>query len=192
MSKSKTIQIKALHFIPFLVQIHFCNCKVLYRGLQLQKSFLMKNHRFILEPYKGKNSRHICPNCGDKAKTFTLYIDIESNESIAPIVGRCGRAINCSYHYTPKEYFAEHQDRLPKELSQWRIRQRIKPYSESEPLPSLIPVEHLRNSLRCYNENNFVQFLWTQFGETTTKRLIEDYCVGTSKYWNGATVFFGR
>lgn len=150
----------------------------------------MKNHRFILEPYKGKNSRHICPNCGDKAKTFTLYIDIESNLPIAPNVGRCGREITCSYHYTPKQYFAEHQDRLPKEVRQWRIKQRIKSYSESQPLPSLIPVEHFRNSLRCYNENNFVQFMWAKFGEATTKRLIEDYFIGTSKYWNGATVFW--
>lgn len=150
----------------------------------------MKNHRFILEPYKGKNSRHICPNCGDKAKTFTLYIDIESNESIAPHVGRCSREINCSYHYAPKQYFLENQDTFPKEKKQWSLKQKMEPLSEALPLPSFIPVQHFKDSLRCYSENNFVQFLLSQFGATTTTKLIEDYFIGTSKYWNGATVFW--
>lgn len=150
----------------------------------------MKNHRFILEPYKGRNSRHICPNCGDKAKTFTFYIDIESNEPIAANVGRCSREIKCSYHYTPREYFLEHQDRFPKEKREWSLKQKMEPLSEPLQLPSFIPVQHFKDSLRCYSENNFVQFLLSQFGATTTTKLIEDYFIGTSKYWNGATVFW--
>jgi hypothetical protein len=65
----------------------------------------MSEHRYILEPYKGMNTRYRCPSCQQKDKTFTLYIDTETGEHIHPTVGRCNRESNCGYHLTPKQYF---------------------------------------------------------------------------------------
>ena len=64
-------------------------------------------HRYILEPYKGMNTRYRCPSCQQQDKTFSLYIDTETGEHIHPSVGRCNRESNCGHHYTPKQYFQD-------------------------------------------------------------------------------------
>lgn len=76
----------------------------------------MNEHRYILEPYKGMNTRYRCPDC-NKGKTFSRYIDRETGEHIANHVGRCERLDNCSYHLTPKQYFQDNNisfDTFPK------------------------------------------------------------------------------
>ena len=45
-------------------------------------------------------------------------------------------------------------------------------------------------SLSHYDKNNFVKYLHSLFGEKKTKELIKKYNVGTSKHWDGATVFW--
>lgn len=145
----------------------------------------MKQHRFILEPFKGKGSRHICPNCGNMAKTFTLYIDTLTNKYIDPNVGRCSRENNCGYHYSPKQYFADNNVSV-----QWEGKQMDEQKIMLTVAPSFIPVEQFKASLKCYDANNFVQFLLSHFGAELTTKLIEQYYIGTSKYWPGATVFW--
>ena len=44
----------------------------------------MQNHKYILEPYKGMNTRYRCPSCQQRDKTFSLYIDTQTGEHIAP------------------------------------------------------------------------------------------------------------
>jgi hypothetical protein len=41
-----------------------------------------------------------------------------------------------------------------------------------------------------YDRNNFVLFLKSLFGESLTKDLIARYFIGTSKHWQGATIFW--
>ena len=48
----------------------------------------------------------------------------------------------------------------------------------------------VNQSLRGYSANKLFQFLSAQFGETETLNLMKRYKVGTSKYWDGATVFW--
>lgn len=48
----------------------------------------------------------------------------------------------------------------------------------------------VNQSLRGYPVNKFFQFLSAQFGETETLKLMKRYKVGTSKHWDGATVFW--
>ena len=54
----------------------------------------------FLEPYKGRGTRHTCPNCKVK-QTFTLYLDGNTGQPIHPTVGKCNREIKCGYHYPP-------------------------------------------------------------------------------------------
>ncbi len=67
----------------------------------------MKEHKYILEPYNGMNTRYRCPICQKRDKTFTLYIDNETGEHIHSTVGRCNRESKCGHHYTPKQYFQD-------------------------------------------------------------------------------------
>lgn len=62
-------------------------------------------YRYTLEPYKGKASRHACPQCGHR-HTFTRYIDTTTGEHLAEHVGRCDREDRCGYHFKPREFFA--------------------------------------------------------------------------------------
>jgi len=64
---------------------------------------------YTLEPYKSPSTRHTCPSCGAK-RQFARYINTETNEYLAEHVGRCNREQNCSYHYTPKQYFHDHPE----------------------------------------------------------------------------------
>jgi hypothetical protein len=148
----------------------------------------MKQYRYILEPYKGMNTRYHCPECNHKQKTFSRYIDIETGEYIHPSVGRCNRENNCGYHYQPKQYFdanrtsfdAPNQKKYPK----------VKPSIVIKKSSSFIPVELFKGSLNNYTENNFVKFLFELFGKEITTKIIEKYYIGTSKHWEGATIFW--
>ena len=148
----------------------------------------MSTHRFILEPYKGITTRHTCPKCHRK-RCFARYIDTEGKIDFPSYVGRCNHEQSCGYHFTPKEYFDKNPNKnevYPKDDAT-SYKKRVMPI----PLPtSYIDENIMRSSLRCYEANNLFLFLSSQFGETATLSLMEKYHVGTSKHWNGATVFW--
>jgi len=146
----------------------------------------MTEHKYILEPYKGMNTRYRCPatNCG-KGKTFSLYIDTETGEHIHPTVGRCNRESNCGQHYTPKQYFQDNNISFdtPKAYKPRPVTPQQKPVS-------FIPVEVFKASLKAHETNHFVQFLTNLFGVEVASQLVNRYFIATSKHWNGATVFW--
>ena len=64
-------------------------------------------YRYQLEKYRGRSTRHVCPQCGRKS-VFTRYIDTENNNMyISDNVGKCNRLDKCGYHYTPHQYFTD-------------------------------------------------------------------------------------
>ena len=148
----------------------------------------MREHRYILEKYKTPTSRYRCPGCQQRDKTFSLYIDTENGEHINPTVGRCNRESNCGYHYTPKQYFEDNN--ISFDTPQPKPYTKIKVVTPQQKIISFIPVEIFKKSLQYHNENNFVKFLYGLFGTEITNELISKYFIGTSKYWNGATVFW--
>lgn len=150
-------------------------------------------YQFILEPYKGVNTRYTCPSCG-KRRVFTRYIDKDTGKYVSEDVGRCNREIKCSYHVKPKQYFDENKTTLYRywernivsnggNLKDYRLYNGIKP-------ASYISIDILKESLKKYSENNLVQFLINRFGTVCTNQLIGKYFIGTSTYWKGATVFW--
>jgi len=147
----------------------------------------MIEHRYILEPYKGMNTRYCCPNCQHRDKTFSLYIDTETGEHIHPTVGRCNRESNCGYHYTPKQYFQDNNISFetPKPKAY-----KPKPVTPQPNHVSFIPVEVFKASLKGHETNHFVKFLIELFGVEVTSQLVSRYFIATSKHWNGATVFW--
>ena len=144
------------------------------------------DHRFVLEPYKGRDTRHTCPKCQAKGNTFVRYIDTQTGEHIAPNVGKCNRLDKCGYHYPPKVYFQDNNFSPGPALAGKTSKPRIE---KTRPI-SFFPFDPFKESLQGYERNNFVKFLKGFFGETKTKELIEKYFIGTSKHWKGSTVFY--
>jgi hypothetical protein len=147
----------------------------------------MSEHKYILEPYKGMNTRYRCPSCQQRDNTFSLYIDTEMGEHIHPTVGRCNRESNCGHHYTPKQYFQDNNISFDTPQPK-AYKPRLVP---PQPKPaSFIPVEVFKASLKAHETNYFVQFLINLFGVEVSSQLVSRYFIATSKQWNGATVFW--
>lgn len=148
----------------------------------------MHPHRFILEPYKGKATRHHCPQC-QKQRTFARYLDNETGEHVATNVGRCNREEQCSYHYTPKQYFEDNPTLSSENNIPQRQQHRPKPLAPPKPA-STIPPDVFKGSLQGHSGNHFAAYLLSLFGTEMTNQLIGRYFIGSSKHWSGATVFY--
>ena len=68
-------------------------------------------------------------------------------------------------------------------------RREIAPKIIEKPI-SLMDSEILKKSLKGYEANYFVTYLISLFGEVITGELISKFFIGTSKHWQGATVFW--
>ena len=156
----------------------------------------MSEYRFHLQKYR-PGSKTVCPGCGRKA-CFTRYIDEEGQVVFPDNVGKCDHINSCGYHYTPKEYFHDNpagkenltgQDRYGNAASTV-----IKPVVNSSPDPqpqiSFLPYAWVEQSMQRFDINPLYRYLATVAGKEKTDRLFNLYKVGTSKMWNGATVFW--
>ncbi len=147
----------------------------------------MNEHKYILEPYKGINTRYRCPSCQQRDKTFSRYIVSETGEHIHPSVGRCNRDSNCAHHYTPKQYFQDNNISFDKPQHK---AYKPRPVTPPQKPVSFIPVEVFKASLKGHEANHFVKFLIDLFGVEVASELVSRYFIATSKHWNGATVFW--
>jgi len=50
--------------------------------------------------------------------------------------------------------------------------------------------EKFKASLKAYESNHFVSYLIDLFGLEATSALVGKYFIGTSKHWDGASVFW--
>ena len=140
--------------------------------------------RFILEPYKGINSRHSCPECNHK-KCFSRYIDTDDRIKFPTYVGRCNREEKCGYHFTPKAYFEENPNQHERSVHKNNREQESKPKAIS-----YLSYRLVEQSMSRYETNKFYQFLSSLIGEKGAFDLMSQYKVGTAKHWKGATVFW--
>ena len=148
----------------------------------------MNDYRFKLQPYKGISTRYTCPECKQK-RCFSRYIDTEGRIQFPSYVGRCDHEQRCGYHYTPSDYFKEHpQER--EQPSEERMPVFIPRVAEQPKPISYIPSEIVQACMQHYEANNLFRFLSLKFGREQTMELMKRYHVGTSKHWQGATVFW--
>lgn len=147
----------------------------------------MNTYRYILEPYKGINTRYHCPSCQHKEKTFSRYIDTQTGKYLASNVGRCNREGNCRYHYTPKQYF--HDNNISFNTPPLELNPKPNAIMPKRPA-SFIPIDIFKASLKNHESNHFITFLIDLFGIENTRGLISRYFIATSMYWQGATVFW--
>jgi len=140
----------------------------------------MENFKYSLSK-KGKST---CPACSKK--TFVLYVDYSDNP-LHSTVGKCDRADNCGHHYSPKQYFADNHIPFDETvLSQNNCFRPITP----QPEPSYIDMEIMKRTMAGYDNNRFIQYLTGIVGDESAKEATIRYFIGTSKHWDGATVFW--
>ena len=142
----------------------------------------MNDYRYILDPSPRKFA---CPACGKKR--FVRYVDSQTGEYLPEEFGRCDREDSCRYHYNPYE---EHYGR-----DSLSTVDSLTPDSFRKSAPALkhttfIPFDIFSKSRTAYERNNFVSWLSSHFDSDTVARLIARYHIGTSKKWEGATIFY--
>lgn len=146
----------------------------------------MEYYKYSLQKYK-PGSKCACPQC-HTPKSFVRYVDNEGQICFPEYVGRCDREDKCGYHYIPSEYFNDH----PQEKNNL-FDKNFHPIPSVKPVivePSFIDENIMLASRKCFNQNNLYIFLSNRFGEKEAMRLFDLYKVGTSKYWEGSTVFW--
>lgn len=165
-----------------------------------------------LEKYKGLKSRGTCPSCR-RPHHLSQYVNKKTGEYIAEgLVGRCSNEIKCGYHYTPKQYFIDNPNRSTRQNafpSGYRMETpqtqsgkgfqrnvsrfptlRERKQETEETTTQFLPLEMLERSVSAYSQNHFYRFLLTRFGPVVANWLCEDFLIGSSKHWPGATAFW--
>lgn len=142
----------------------------------------MKYFRYVLEK---KGRKHNCPSCGKRR--YRRFVDLETNSLIPEIYGRCDRENNCTYFLDP--YTDGYAKRESKGFQGWNT-----PRPTRRPRPVIIPTsyiprEKMEVSLRDYDNNNFALFL-KNLNPELQNVVIRRYNIGTSKRWDGATIFW--
>lgn len=139
---------------------------------------------YSLQKYRGPSTRHTCPSCG-RPRCFTRYVD-EDGAELHPTVGICDHASSCGYHYTPKQFFADHPDQKPG--PDWRYTP-IPCHPEPKPKNlCFIPEDIVRRSVRLNYDSDLITFLRTFLDPVVLEGLICDYRIGVTK--SRAAIFF--
>ncbi len=148
----------------------------------------MNHYRYILEPYKGVNSRYPCPVCG-KPRIFTRYIDTDTGQHLPEKYGRCERLNNCGYSLDP------YKDGYSKAI--WATEQQLQGTYYNPALKgtsprdiSFVETRIFQKSLFRYDRNNFFRYLCDLFHQETATNLMHRFDIGSSRHWDGATVFW--
>lgn len=147
----------------------------------------MSEYRFHLQKYKLGN-RYVCPQCGRK-RCFARYVDEQGLIKFPDNVGRCDHEQSCGYHYTPSDYFKDNPDVVNKDDG-WSNITPIKVSKKEILLPTFIDSKLMEQTLHSYSVNPLYQYISIVFGKEETERLFALYKVGTSKKWNGSTIFW--
>jgi hypothetical protein len=126
----------------------------------------MKQYKYYLDK---SSKKFICPKC--QKRTLVKYCDIETQGYLSDEYGRCDRETNCRYHNTPKGLIC----------GSFEIKEVRQSYHDSN---------LVKNSCRNYQSNNFMRFLATIFSIDEVIEVASKYFIGTSKFWDGATIFW--
>ena len=153
--------------------------------IRIQKLTLKVKNKYSLD---NSSKKFICPNCNKNR--FVRYFDSNENKYLPEQIGRCDREQSCGYHFKPKDFFAKNP--LSQKSSNLHSTKFIfKSNSRSKKIDFLNP-NYAPMSMKKYDQNNFVIWLKTLFNASIVTEIINDYNIGTSKRWHGATVFFQK
>ena len=129
----------------------------------------MVQFKYILDK---SSKKFICPSCNKRS--FVKYIDSENSNYLNEQYGRCDRETNCRYHKLPTS------NQTIATVNVATVNDNI----------SYIGRYVMLQSLKKYSCNNFIAFLKVNFSDLEIQNCISKYKLGTSKHWDGATIFW--
>lgn len=144
----------------------------------------MTHFLYTLEKYRGSQSRFACPAC-KRVKAFTRYIHTQTGHYLNPVVGRCNRESKCGYHLKPRDFLLDKG--IPFITNASVLETSLYPVKSKS--FSFIPWEIVNKSRKTYHKNHFVIYLNKLLGNQAQK-IVSQYCIGTSRHWPGAVVFW--
>ncbi len=125
--------------------------------------------KYILEE---GSKKYNCPQCDNK--TYVRYIDVVTGDYLAYRFGRCDRETNCKYFVKPDGEIS----------NTYEIK-----YTPPKPI-SYHSHDLVAKSTKGFKKNNIIQFLKSIFQIQQVQDVIVKYNIGTSKYWDGATLYW--
>ena len=151
--------------------------------------FDMENKTYSLQRYRTRADRYTCPACG-RTKCFTRYVD-EDGQMLDETVGRCDHEVKCGYHYTPKQWFADHPTSRDNDYKPIRRKPtpKIQPKQEPKPKIDFIDIPVLTPYRQRLEQSTLIQSLIRLVPEKK-KRIIEvaqAYGIGADD--NGWTIY---
>lgn len=150
----------------------------------------MKNYRYTLERYKGRNTRYTCPQCGHKG-AFVRYIDTTTGQHLPEDTGRCNRQHQCGYHKKPQRGNTNTQylNLTPVFTNPKKQILNLEPLSNQQINRSTNQLTTLFNaSLCCYPQNGFAQYIYRTYGWHAMERAFDAYRIGS--HTDGSTIFW--
>lgn len=147
----------------------------------------VQQYRFCLDNRRPTKLIY-CPQCRKRA--FKRYLDTEADTFLPEQVGRCNRESNCGYHYTPKQFFTDNPTAKVGDVISKPLLTTYPNSNNDADIFSTIPLSIFEKSKRYFAHNNFVSYLKNLFHDDLAHQLVERFQIGTSKHFQGATVFW--
>jgi hypothetical protein len=142
-------------------------------------------YRFTLDP---GSKKYRCPSCGKLR--FVRFIDQETGVILPSAYGRCDREISCGYFLSP--YHDDFAKNMKETGSHYAAPATIRSKPVKCNLPGSISSHIVEKTFAHYDENNLIQYLSAIFDHQKILSLVSQYNIGTSKYWQGATIFWQK
>lgn len=130
---------------------------------------MKKNYKYSLD---NSSKKFICPNC--HKKTFVKFIDNETQQYLNDIDGRCDRENKCGYFKKPAK----------------NCITRITTYNITKTQPTYHNPLVLQQFCNTKQQSHFITYLLKHFESQKVLQAIKTYHIGTTNYWNSATVFW--
>jgi len=144
----------------------------------------MTDYIFILDK---TSKKHQCPEC--QCKSFVRYVHRDTNEYELPYeYGRCDKD-KCGYFVkVSREVIKDYKQQNNIKPGIQSIMKKQEGYFDL--IPDFIDPDDFTNSLQGYENNPLVKFLYNSFETHKVDQAINTYNIGTSKKYNGGTVFW--
>lgn len=137
-----------------------------------------RNNTYHLEKYHGPGSRHTCPSCGRK-RCFTYYVD-DAGRVLDKICGKCDHESSCGYHYTPKQFFHDHESESVDYIRRLKTSVNIK--AEKKPLyPVYTMLPFIWVQRFKGRKNGLTDYLHQYFDDYDVSRVVDDYYIGGTR-----------
>ena len=144
----------------------------------------MNDYIFILDK---TSKKHKCPAC--ECKSFVRFVHSDTNEYELPDeYGRCDKDKCGCFNKVTREVIKDYKQ-------QNNIKPGIQPIIKKQvgyfdKIPDFIDPNDFSDSLQGYENNCLIKFLYNSFETSKVDEVIKKYHIGTSKKYNGGTVFW--